>query len=175
MSSIELSELEIKKITPEDDLKVFNCGDEDLNEFIQDDAINQMSAKINVTYLCRYKGHIVAFFTLSADSIKINTDDLEGYKDKDIPYKEFPAIKIGRLAVCNPFQSKGIGTKLILLIVGQAFAISEHIGVRYVSVDAYTGSIDFYKKRYFTEFIHDGERRTVQMYLDILKLEQKSG
>ncbi len=47
---------------------------------------------------------VAAYFTLSADFIKINTDDLEGFKDKEIPYKEFPAVKIGRLAVSNNFQ-----------------------------------------------------------------------
>jgi len=172
MSSIALSDLDIQKITPKDDLRSFDCGDEDLNEFIMDDALNQMNAKINVTYLCRYDGHVVAFFTLSADSIKINTSDLEGFQDKDIPYREFPAIKIGRLAVCNPYQGKTVATNLILLIVGLAFNLSEHIGIRYVSVDAYLNSVGFYKKNYFTEFIHDGRRKTIQMYLDILKIEQ---
>lgn len=101
MGSINLSDLDIRKISPNDDASSFDCGDEDLNEFIRDDALKQMNAKINVTYLCRYKRQVVAFFTLSADSIKINIDDLQSFKDKDIPYKEFPAVKIGRLAVCN--------------------------------------------------------------------------
>jgi GNAT superfamily N-acetyltransferase len=129
-----------------------------------------MDAKINVTYLCRYKGHVAAFFTLSADSIKVNTKDLESFKDKDIPYKEFPAIKIGRLAVCKSYQGLGMGSNLILLIIGRAFKLSECIGVRYVSVDAYIDSIGFYEKKYFTKFIHDGKKRTAQMYLDILKI-----
>lgn len=170
MNHIESADIDIHKLTPEDDVESFDCGDQDLNEFIRDDALNQMNAKINVTYLCRYKKRIIGFFTLSADSIKINTDDLEGFQCKDIPYREFPAVKIGRLGVCKPYQRRGVATNLILLIVGRAFKLSECIGIRYVSVDAYTDLVGFYEKRYFTEFIHDGKRRTVQMYLDILKL-----
>jgi hypothetical protein len=119
MESISSSDLEITKMTPEDNVNSFDCGDEDLNEFIREDALNQMNAKINVTYLCRHKGHVVAFFTLSADSIQINTDDLEKFKDKDIPYQEFPAAKIGRLAVCKQYHSRGIAMDLIFLIVGK--------------------------------------------------------
>ncbi len=173
MVSIKLSDLEIKMLTHEDNVGIFDCQDEDLNGFIRDDALNQMQAKINVTYLCWYNAQIVAYFTLSADSIKINTDDLKGFKDKEIPYKEFPAVKIGRLAVSNNFQRMGVGTNLILLIVGKSMKLSKEIGIRYVPVDAYLDSVYFYKNKYFTEFIHDGKRRTIQMYLDILKLEQK--
>lgn len=172
MSSIKLSSINIQKLTRDDDIGSFDCGDKDLNEFIKEDALNQMNAKISVTYLCRYNMHIIAYFTLSADSIKINTNELEIFENKEIPYKEFPAVKIGRLAVCNPYQNRGVATNLILLIVGRAFTLSEYIGIRYVSVDAYIDSVGFYEKRYFTEFIHDGKRRTVQMYLDILKIEQ---
>jgi hypothetical protein len=42
-------------MTPDDDIGYFDCEDEDLNEFIREDALNQMNAKISVTYLCQYK------------------------------------------------------------------------------------------------------------------------
>ncbi len=172
MKAINLSDINIHEMTPDDDIGYFDCGDEDLNEFIREDALNQMNAKISVTYLCRYKEQVVAFFILSADAIKINLDDLEKFRDKDIHYKDFPALKIGRLGVCNPYQGRNIGTHLILLIIGQAFRLSKKIGIRYVSVDAYKYSVGFYKKKYFAEFIHDRRRKTVPMYLDILKLEK---
>lgn len=97
---------------------------------------------------------------------------MEKFKDKDIHYKDFPALKIGRLGVRNPYQGRNIGTHLILLIIGQAVRLSKKIGIRYVSVDAYKHSVGFYKKKYFAEFIHDKRRKTVPMYLDILKLEK---
>lgn len=90
--------------------------------------------------------------------------------DKDIPYKQFPAIKIGRLAVHSNYHDRRVGTTLIFLIVGLAYEISPEIGMRFVSVDAYLASIGFYERNYFTIFVHDGERKIVQMYLDILRL-----
>lgn len=50
------------------------------------------------------------FFSLSADSIKIN-------KKLEINYKTYPAIKIGRLAVHKYFQNIQIGSITIDWIV----------------------------------------------------------
>lgn len=61
METINSSDLEIFKVKPYDDLSSFECGNEDLNEFIKLDALKQMNANLNVTYLCRYQGEIVAF------------------------------------------------------------------------------------------------------------------
>ncbi|OPY24046.1 MAG: hypothetical protein A4E26_00564 [Methanobacterium sp. PtaU1.Bin097] len=55
MKAINLSDIDIHKMTPDDDIGYFDCEDEDLNEFIREDALNQMNAKISVTYLCQYK------------------------------------------------------------------------------------------------------------------------
>ena len=83
-----------------------------------DDALNQMHAMINVTYLCRYGSQSCSIFYFISRFYKINTDDLEGFKDKEIPYKEFSAVKIGRLAVSNNFQHLGVGTNLIITYSG---------------------------------------------------------
>ena len=49
---------------------------------------------------------LLDFFSLSADSIKIN-DELK------IQYPQYPAIKIGRLAVSKEFQNQHIGSLMI--------------------------------------------------------------
>jgi len=96
VSDATWDDLVIEKITPSDDLSGFNCGDEDLNEFLKKDSLEQMAKQLNVTYLCKYNNKIIAFFTLSSDSIKINRDDKHIV---GINYSEYPALKLGRLGV----------------------------------------------------------------------------
>lgn len=58
-----------------------------------------------------YDEIVAGFFSLSADSIKIN-------KKLEINYKTYSAIKIGRLAVHKHFQNMRIESIIIDWIVG---------------------------------------------------------
>jgi len=85
----------------------------------------------------------------------------------------FPAIKIGRLAVIKEFGRFGIGTYCIdnvLLIVNQ---ISKRVGVRYLIVDAYLdlGVTDFNEHYGFkpAPFTRKGDM-TALLYFDILSV-----
>ncbi len=80
----------------------FDCGDNDLNEFLLKDSL--------IVYLKYIWWNSAGFFSLSADSIKIN-------KKLEINYKTYPAIKIGRLAVHKYFQNIQIGSITIDWIV----------------------------------------------------------
>lgn len=140
---ISLDDLKIEKLNSSHEWSSFDCGDSDLNEFLLEDCRHQMNKKVNVTYLCHYQSMLVAFFTLSSDSIPINKDDKADLK---INYGEFPALKVGRLAVITECQFNGIGSELLLRVIGCVYRLSERVGTRFVSVDAYPDSVDFYKK-----------------------------
>ena len=103
MSSLDCSKLEIIKA----DKKIlssieFDCGDEDLNGFLLEDSFSNIENSLSKIYLCLYDGIVVAFFSLSADS-----------------------IKIGRLAVHKDFQGMHIGSILLDWIVGFLFGIKK--------------------------------------------------
>lgn len=165
-TKISLDELVIEKLKPDLEIPPFDCGDKDLNEFLNRDCKHQMSRKINVTYLCHYDATCVAFFTLSSDSIPINKDDKDHL---GINYGEFPAVKIGRLAVASDYQYRGIGSELLMRVVGCVYKLSSRVGTRFVSVDAYPQSVDFYRKNNFIELVQDDvvqETDNVTMYFD---------
>lgn len=172
-NSISADDIVIEKLRKTHDLSTFDCGDDDLNDFVSNEAFLQMKAKLNVSYICIVNLEVAAFFTISADSIKINLDDLVKFREKHIYYQQFPSVKIGRLGVSKSFQGKKLGTLIILLIIGRILKLSKKIGVRFISVDAYKNSVDFYKKNFFTEFTSDGKRETIQMYLDLVRLLNK--
>lgn len=165
MSSLDCSKLEIIKA----DKKIlssieFDCGDEDLNGFLLEDSFSNIENSLSKIYLCLYDCIVVAFFSLSADSIKIN-------KQLKINYPMYPAIKIGRLAVHKDFQRMHIGSILIDWIVGFCLELRRDVGIRFISIDAYNQEKTkaFYIKNLFEELQpkKNKNRRNVPMYRDL--------
>ncbi|WP_458453219.1 hypothetical protein [Methanobrevibacter sp.] len=98
MVDLDCSKLEIIKADKEILHSIeFDCGDDDLNEFLLEDSFINIDNSLSKIYLCLYENQIIAFFSLSADSIKVN-------KILEVEYRTYPAIKIGRLAVHKDFQ-----------------------------------------------------------------------
>ena len=81
-------------------------------------------------------------------------------------YRTYPAIKVGRLAVDKKYAKSGVGSYLVKTMREYAFSISEQIGCRYVTVDAYPYACEFYKKLGFK--VRAEEKHTVFRYFDIL-------
>ena len=169
-NTIDAEELEIF-IAKEEDLKklTFDCGDNDLNEFILKDAIVNINANLNTIFLCKYKEKIIAYFALSADSIKID-------ETLEVKYPYYPAIKIGRLAVDKKYQKKNVGRILIEWIIIYINKIRQEIGIRLISIDAYPNAINFYKKNLFNciESKYSKKKNTIPMYIDLKSLNEKT-
>jgi hypothetical protein len=80
--------------------------------------------------------------------------------------KNFPALKIGRLAVCK--EEKGYGQAIIGWIIDYALNCNQNSACRFITVDAYSQSLGFYEKMNFL-YISDNDVNadTRQMYLDL--------
>ena len=72
-----------------------------MDDFLKNDACDQQSKNLNVTYLAKYQDDIVGFFSLISDIIKLKDIECE----YDFPYGTCPAIKIGRFAVNEKYNS----------------------------------------------------------------------
>lgn len=165
MVGLDFSKLEIIKADKEILSSIeFDCGDEDLNEFLLVDSFSNIENSLSIIYLCLYDGIVVAFFSLSADSIKIN-------EPLEINYPMYPAIKIGRLAVHKDYQGIHIGSILLDWIVGFCLELGSDVGIRFISIDAYNQekTKEFYYKNLFEELQpkKNKNRRNVPMYRDL--------
>ena len=165
MTSLDCSKLEIIKADKDILHSIeFDCGDEDLNEFLLEDSFINIENSLSKIYLCLYENQIVAFFSLSADSIKIN-------EKLEIEYRTYPAIKIGRLAVHKDFQGMHIGSILIDWVVGFCLELRRDIGVRFISVDAYNREkiISFYNDNLFESLQPEKNKNknNMPMYRDL--------
>ena len=148
----------------EDDFKNmhFDSGDADLNEFILKDSIVHLENNLCIIFLCLYEQDVVGYFSLSADSIKVNEELV-------IRYPLYPSLKIGRLAIDKKYQGQGIGTYIIDYIIFYARFIQELLGVRFLSVDSYNNkhTLNFYSRNNFKKFKKNNYQHTVPMYLDL--------
>ena len=166
--TINLSRLRIDKLS-ESNIEItgqFDCGDSDLNEFLKDDALKHQKERIAVTYLCFYEDEVVGYFSWLTDAIEIMGKDKRVFKKTGMNYRTYPAIKLGRLAIDKKYAKSGVGSYLVRIMVKNAINLSEKVGCRYITVDAYLGAKRFYKKLNFK--VRHEKDQTVFMYFDIL-------
>lgn len=163
-----------------DTISAFDCNDEDLNDFLLNEASLYRNALLSVTYVVEDKQtkEVLAYFSLSNDKVSIS--DFENKtkfnrfrKHKFVNEKRlrsYPAIKIGRLAIAESDQHQSIGTYL-LEFIEDYFVIDNKSGCRFVTVDAYVDAIPFYIKNNYQFLNNDDEdKRTRVMYFDLASL-----
>lgn len=70
-----LANCRIVRLTSDYAIKSFDCGNADLNDFLQNDAKAYASHLLAVTYLLENDTELLAFFSVSNDRISINESD----------------------------------------------------------------------------------------------------
>lgn len=170
----------VRRLNIGDVVSAFDCHDEDLNDFILNEASLYRNALLSVTYVVEDKKseEVLAYFSLSNDKISISdfeskTEFNRFRKHKFVNEKRlrsYPAIKIGRLAIAKSAQNQSIGTYL-LEFIEDYFIVDNKSGCRFVTVDAYVDAIPFYIKNNYQFLNNDDEdKRTRVMYLDLASL-----
>ena len=159
------------------DIKSFQCADQDLTEFLYEDAKHFQKELMAVTYLLEHmeQNKTAAYFSLLADKITFSSENKSAWNklNRVIPNskrrKSYPAVKIGRLAVHEEYSGQGLGT-LILDNIKYAFANVMRIGCRFITVDALQSAIPFYQQNGF-QFITetDTDDQTRLMFFDLKK------
>lgn len=140
--------------------KVFDCDHPDLNDFFQHNSLDYSNQLLGKSY-CFVSDEdptiIVCAFTISNDSIKVNT--LPNSRKKKVIYKiprekhfkSYPAVLIGRLGVNKEYKCKGIGKELMDFIKAWFVDSGNKTGCRFIVVDSYNepGPLRYYKKNGF--------------------------
>lgn len=164
-------------------LKKFDCGDDELNDFFRNDAFahkQELLAEIysfSITKATK-KGLLpsVAFVSFNNDAVQFSQEKRkEILSPEKAHYKFLPAVKIGRLGVIKEYQRQNIGTHLLNL-TKSLFITENRTGCRFITIDAYNkpGVIKFYKKNDF-QFLHDKDKNknTRSMYFDLKRFKLK--
>jgi GNAT superfamily N-acetyltransferase len=93
----------------------FHCGETALDRYFQTQATQDIRRRIANCFVAVEQSTeiVAAFYTLSAASIPFL--DLPPEETKRLPrYPSLPAVRIGRLAVDERFQGRGLGSALLI-------------------------------------------------------------
>jgi hypothetical protein len=154
----------------------FYCVLEPYTDFIHKEALELQGYEVSRIHLLINKTNadVVAYMSLSADSIRLSDSEKEQYNMESVGFKAIPAIKIGHLAVAKVYSEKyrGIGTLLIELVRGVAFSMRKSgVACRFITVDAdilnNPSVLDFYFKSGFTLNEEYHRRKNPSLRLDI--------
>lgn len=164
-----------------ENLKPFDCGDEDLNDFLLSDARLYNEQFLANTFVLEDDNETVAYYSLLNDKISQTTLSKNLWRKlrKSIPHEKhlgsYPAVKIGRLAVSKSYRGMDIGTKLVGAIMRLFISQHGHSACRFLTVDAYKDAVTFYEKNGFKKMVNDSElpenALTVPLYLDLKQVE----
>lgn len=174
---------------------VFDCGDDDLNDFFREDAFNYDAQLLGRSYcfLSATNNIIAAVFTLSNSAIRVTElpNNAKRRLVKLIPWikqgRNYPAVLIGRLGVSKNFRNQKLGSQIIDFI--KAWFLSNHnkTGCRFIVVDAYNREdiLHFYsndnnkfsflfkdenQEKAYNNIPEEETLRTRQMYFDLATL-----
>jgi len=152
----------------------FDCGIVDLNEFLVEDALPNQSINMSITKIAHIDTKIIGYYSVLTDTLKkqnIQPDD----HISEAAYSQYPAIKIGRLAVQKDMQQLGYGRYILRHAIAYSTLLSEFVGCRFITVDSKNTerALKFYTKNGFKEAKKDQKRYFTPMYLDLLKASQK--
>jgi len=174
-------ELEIVRLDAHDERPLFDCGDSDLNEYFEKDSRQGCLELLAVTYAVCQGDHVVAFFSVSNDSLKREVIGNGPFRrlTKSQPrgkrYSSQPAVKIGRFAVARNYQRSGVGGR-ILDYLKDWFTDGNKTGCRFIIVDAYQGAIPFYERNGFVMLSdRDTHDDTRLMYFDLITVARFPG
>lgn len=162
-NSIRFEEWRLERIEIFSEFAKFDCGRDDLNDFIRNDAGDYQNELMTVTYAFRLmKENRVsapfAFVSLANDLIPLKTNR----QKRPIPNKmrghSPPATKICRLGVHQEYQGQKLGSK-ILDCLKYLFTTENRTGCRFLTVDAYNEEnvTSFYSKNDF-QFLSEDDR-----------------
>ncbi|MGS2746367.1 hypothetical protein ACVAMH_05520 [Bacillus zanthoxyli] len=151
-------EFQIVSLPEDQDFNSFECEIQDYSHFLKDMSLDFQKKQISHTHLLLHKQtkDIVAYMSLFTDNIILKPAEKDNHILGDIPFKCFPAMKIGKLAVNKFYKEryKGIGSFMINLARGLAVEINENgIACTFLTVDADIVNnptvVEFYTKNQF--------------------------
>jgi GNAT superfamily N-acetyltransferase len=126
----------LRTLSARHDLHGFTSGDKSLDGFLRNEARKSQAAGKSQTHVWEAPDGetVLAYFTLMPTSVEASEVGRVGrrYRDEDA----HPAVLIAKLALCEALRNQGIGSTLILDVLGKIVEAGDLIGGRFIIVDA---------------------------------------
>ena len=169
----------IRRHRKSDNMWDFVCDDDDLEDFIRDDAGFYEDERIAFSYVLEMDKKCIAYFSLANDCISlenfVNVTEFNRFRRRRFAnskrIKGYPAVNICRLAVGNSMKGNGVGTFLMDFI--KMYLLKKGISAcRFITVDANVNAISFYVKNGFTLISEDVNpaAKTIPMFFGLAEI-----
>jgi GNAT superfamily N-acetyltransferase len=134
----------LEPLTVDNHIGEFDSGEPELDEWLVRRAWRNQLAGFSRSYVTSDDTRVVGYHSISAFSVL--RSDATGRSRRQGP-TQIPAILLGRLAVDQRAQGRGLGTGLLRHAMELTVAASETIGVRMLVVSALNpAAAEFYEK-----------------------------
>ena len=175
-------EVSILLLTEGYSIKPFDCEDEDLNDFLFNEATPYQKELLATTFVMENDEQTLGYYSLLNDSLQLREDmfasksQFRKFLRELMPYpkrhlKTIPALKIGRLAIDKSFKGKGLGSVIMANIISKCIKMNKEQACRLITVDAYKQAIPFYQKMGFKFLTEDDKNYTTRlMFLDLANI-----
>ncbi|MBU0501455.1 MAG: GNAT family N-acetyltransferase [Gammaproteobacteria bacterium] len=134
----------ILPLTGHHDRKGFDCGDAELNGWLRRFARQHSAKGVSTTYVAvetETGAEVFGYYAISVTELQAG--DVPKQWQRKLPDK-IPAYRIGRLAVAEKYQRKGLGGLLLANAISRLQRISSEVGGSGIVVDAKSTAIGFY-------------------------------
>ncbi|WP_036768007.1 GNAT family N-acetyltransferase [Photorhabdus australis] len=156
----------IEEITHQHNRKVFDCGVNELNKFLQQQARQKTVKHISKTYVACWDSTpktIIGYHTLTGYSVITPP----AHKD----YKKYPhplnAVKLARLAVDHSCQGKRLGEKLLVDAIYRTVLVAQQISAIGLFVDPMTPEVISFYRQYDFLPTEPNDPSCLEMWLPI--------
>ena len=141
-------------LTAEHDLEQFACGEAALDTWLLRHARSAQGLTARTYVVCQGNRQVVAYHCLSAGSVA--RAEWPKRLQRNVP-RDIPVFVLGRLAVDQRLQGRGLGQDLLRHAMVQCLAAHEHVAARALIVHPLNGAATrFYQSFGFQELSGEG-------------------
>ena len=136
----------IEKLRRDHPIDAFDCGQEDLNQWLRKHALQNQGAGAAQTYVGLVGEVVIGYYSLAVGQIEYN--DAPERLRKGLARYPVPIMLLARLAVDKNWQKKGVGRALLRDAVLRTMQAADIAGIRALAVHAK----DEQARRYYEQF-----------------------
>lgn len=160
-----MSEIALALFTGEIEPAGFDCGNEELNTWLQRHALASHKADLARTYIALDGATVAGYVSLTSGSVR--PEDAPKRLARGMPRYPIGSILIARLAVDVIYQGNRLGSRLLAEALRRAVTASDAAAARLVVVDAIDDdAVAFYRRWGFID-TPDNPRRLYRKMSDI--------
>ena len=158
----------VERISKRHQRRTFNCGELELDRYLQHFALQNDKKGVGVTYVALdpNESTVKGYYTLSAGNVQ--HDVMPADTVKGLPRYPVPSILLARLAVDTCMQGQGLGKILLIHSMKQALKAGRHVGWHVMAVNAQNKNAVYFYKYFGFRALLDDERH---LFMPIKRIE----